>query len=134
MRLVIIQAPDTAQGQRVLARVQLAEDFDLLADDRVGSRDRAIQRRHTGWVNLATLPTSLRDAVGSMKVGEIGGPVRVGGDVLVVRLEERRRARPQTLTEARPDIERHLLALAQRDLLRGWLAEREKRSTIELLQ
>jgi parvulin-like peptidyl-prolyl isomerase len=133
VRVRIIVAPDRAAAQRILTRVQAGEDFDRVAHERA-SQNRGGQARDMGWAVLAKLPLRLREALGALKIGETGGPVQLDTEFLVVRLEERRLPRPKTLAEARPEIERLLLAARQRDVLRAWLAGQEKQSTIEVLQ
>ena len=133
VRVRIIVAPDRAAAQRILTRVQAGEDFDHLARDRA-SQNREGQARDMGWAVLSKLPLRLRETLGALKVGEIGGPVQLDAEFLVVRLEGRRLPRPKTLAEARPEIERLLLAARQREVLRAWLAGQERQSTIEVLQ
>jgi hypothetical protein len=49
-----------------------------------------------------------------------------------VRLKEGRPARTKTLEEARPEIEKRLLSVKQREVLQAWLTEQEKMSKIEI--
>jgi peptidyl-prolyl cis-trans isomerase C len=133
VRLRVIAATDMAAASHIVAKAQAGEDFERLVRDQ-SSRDQTTGRRDMGWAVLPALPGPLRETVGTLKIGDVGGPVPLGAEFLVVRLEERRPARPKTLAEARPEIERRLLSARQREVLRSWLTEQEKQSTIEVLR
>lgn len=133
VRLRVIAATDMAAASHIVAKAQAGEDFERLVRDQ-SSRDKTTGRRDMGWAALPALPGPLRETVGTLKIGDVGGPVPLGAEFLVVRLEERRPARPKTLAEARPEIERRLLSARQREVLRSWLTEHEKQSTIEVLR
>ena len=93
---------------------------------------RSGQGGDAGWVDFETLWPPLREVVATLEPRQYAGPLRRGDEFLVVRLHERRAGRAKSLEEARPEIERHLLATKQREAIEGWLAKREKASRIEL--
>ena len=74
----------------------------------------------------------MRDAVSTLKPGEAIGPLQKGEQFLIVRLQERRPGRTKTLAEARPEIERRLLAAERQAVVATWLAEQEKKAKIEV--
>jgi foldase protein PrsA len=126
VRLRMIAVNDKTAGDEILAALQKGAEFDRLA------RDRITQGGDIGWVNPQTLPPPLPKAVSALKVGGTSGLLQRGAEFVIVRLEERRPARVKSLAEARPGIERRLLAAKQQEVLRAWLTEQEKKSKIEV--
>lgn len=132
VRLQIIAVETRAKALEVLAALEKGEEFGGLARKRsVGVR--AAQGGDTGWVGAETLAPPLRETVGALKPREYVGPLERGDRYLVVRLHDRRAGRTKSLPEARPEIERRLLAAAQQETLRAWLTEQEKKANVELL-
>lgn len=120
---------------RIIALKRDAEARDVLAALARGARFEDQARRHSvgsraeaggdvGWVTVATLPRALREKVTAMPVGTVAGPVARGTDVVVVRVEGRRRGRPLTLAEAEPQILAQLRALHEEERIAAWLAAR----------
>jgi len=131
VRLRIIVVKDKAAGEDILAALRKGEDFATLARQRSMGK-RAAKGGDTGWVNPQTLSPPLRKAVGTLKVGEIGGPLQKDDEILIVGLVGRRAARTKSLAEARPDIERRLLAVKQQETVQAWLTEQENKAKIEM--
>lgn len=130
VRLRIIAVKDKAAAEEVLAALKKGDDFISLARQRsIGMR--ADQGGDTGWLNPWTLPPALLEAVRVLKTGEIGGPLQKGEEFLVVGLVGRRPERTGSLSEARPEIKRRLLAAKQEEAVQAWLTEQEKKSKIE---
>jgi parvulin-like peptidyl-prolyl isomerase len=132
VRLQIIAVRDQAAAREIVAALRGGADFGRLARER-SSGVRARQGGDTGWVCADALPSPLREAVAILKPGEARGPLRRGSDFLVVRLSDRRRGGAEVLAEVRLEIERRLLAERRQAAVEAWLAERELKSTIELL-
>jgi parvulin-like peptidyl-prolyl isomerase len=131
VRLQLIVVEDRATAEEILRALQKGDAFGALARRRSIGR-RAAQGGDTGWVDAETLWPPLRQAVGAMKARQAGGPLRRGAEFLLVRLDERRPGRTKTLAEARPEIERRLLPARHQEAVQAWLAEQEKKSTIEV--
>jgi parvulin-like peptidyl-prolyl isomerase len=132
VRLQIVAVGDERAAKEVVAALRRGEDFGRVARER-SSGIRAWQGGDTGWVRAAALPSPLREAVAILEPGESRGPLRRGSELLVVRLNERRREPARSLAAMRPELERHLLAEKRRSAVESWLVEREARSKIELL-
>ena len=131
VRLRIIAVKDKAAAEKILADLRKGEDFAALARKRSTGK-RAMMGGDTGWVNPQTLPPPLRKSVGALKPGEIGSPLQKDDEFLIVGLVGRRTARTKSLVEARPEIERRLLAAKQQEAFQAWLSEQEKKSKIEV--
>ena len=129
VHLRTIAVEDKAAADKILAAVREGKDFDRLARQR--SLIRAEAGGDIGWLKLQTLPPPVRSVVGTLEPGETGGPIEQDGQFIVVRLEERRPARPMSLAEARPQIERRLLAAKHQEVLQAWLTAQERMAKIE---
>jgi parvulin-like peptidyl-prolyl isomerase len=133
VRLRIIAVESEAAAEEVLTALRKGGNFARVARKRsLGAR--AAQGGDTGWVDSRALPPPLRQAVGALKAGEAGGPLRKGAEeFLIIGLEGRRPAKAESLAEARPEIERRLLPAKQQEIIQAWLTEQEKKSKIEVL-
>jgi hypothetical protein len=79
------------------------------------------------------LPEHLLKAVRALEASDVAGPIRTDtGAFLLVGLTSRREVRARTLSEARPVIEARLLPVLRQDAVERWLAEQEKKSSIEV--
>jgi len=127
----IIVVKDRAAAEEIQAVLAKGEDFGRLAQRRsLGLR--AAQGGDMGWVASETLWPPMRDAVGTLKPGEAIGPLQKGEQFHIVRLQARRAGRTKTFAEARPEIERRLLAAERQAVVTAWLAEQEKKAKIEM--
>lgn len=132
VRLQVIVVNDKVAADDALTALRETKDFASVARQRSLGR-LAAKGGDTGWVGLETLSPTLRKFVGTMKVGQAGGPLQKGNEFLIVRLAERRPGKTKTLAEARPRIEPYLLAVKRQEVLRDWLAEKEKKAKVEVL-
>jgi parvulin-like peptidyl-prolyl isomerase len=133
VRLRMIAVNDPAAAEEALQALRRGAQFHRVARQRsLGLR--AAQGGDTGWVDARTLSPALAKAIPLLKAGDVAGPLENGpGAFLVVGLEGRRPLWARTLAEARPQIERTLLAERQQDVFRAWLVAQEAKSKIELL-
>jgi len=127
----IIVVKERATAQEIQAASRNGVDFGALARQQSLGR-HAAQGGDMGWVDSETLWPPLRQAVGTLKAHEAIGPLPRGDEFLIIRLEGRRPGRTKSRAEARPDIERRVLASKQQDAIQAWLTEQEKNSEIEI--
>ena len=132
VRLQVIIVKDKAAADDVLTALRETKDFARVARQRSIGR-LAAKGGDTGWIALETLSPTLRKFVGTMKVGQAGGPLQKGNEFLIVRLAERRPEKAKSHAEARPQIESYLVALKRQEVLRDWLDEKEKKAKVEVL-
>jgi parvulin-like peptidyl-prolyl isomerase len=132
VRLQVIVVKDRAAADEALKALREIRDFASVARQRSLGR-LAANGGDTGWVALETLSPTLRNFVGTMKVGQTGGPLQKSDEFLIVRLAERRSGKMKDLAEVRPQIEPYLLAIKRQEVVRDWLAEKEKKAKVEVL-
>jgi len=132
VRLRIIVVGSEAAAREILAALRAGENFSRLARQRsLGLR--AAQGGDTGWVNTRTLPPALRNSVALLRPGDASHPVQKAADeFLIVGLQGRRGMQAKNLDEARPVIERRLLAARQQEAVQTWLQEQEQQAQIEV--
>lgn len=132
VRLRIIVVASNAAARDILTALRAGGNFSRLARKHsLGLR--AAQGGDTGWVNTATLTPPLERVVDRLQPGEASNPLhKDAGEFLVVALEGRRPARVKNLDEARPEIERRLLAAMRQETIQAWLREQAQNSTIEI--
>ncbi len=133
VRLRIIAVRSRAEAEEVLTGLRAGESFAGLARERsLGKLAR--KGGDTGWVRFQELPPPLREAVALLKPGDVAGPLeKADGEFLLVGLQERRSLRAADLEEARPAVERRLLAEKRQDAVQRWLEEQREASEIEVL-
>jgi foldase protein PrsA len=131
LRIIAVKSSETAE--EIMAALRKGESFSRLARERsIGQL--AAKGGDTGWIDVRTLPPSLRQIVSKLKAGDVGGPLqKTANEFLLVGLEGRRPLRATSLDEARPEIEQRLLASKQQEAIQAWLTEQEKKSKIEIL-
>lgn len=131
VRLRIIAVRGEAAGEEIVAALRRGADFGELARRRsLGLR--AAKGGDTGWVASGGLDARLREVVAATRVGETRGPLRRGSELLVVRVEGRRRGATRPLDEVRPEIERRLLPVGRQEVVHAWLARQESEARIEV--
>jgi parvulin-like peptidyl-prolyl isomerase len=132
VRLGIIAVDSSEAGEAILTALGDGANFRSLAR-KLSLGQRAAEGGDTGWVDPLTLPPPLRQAVGRLKKGEAYGPLEKNADeFLVVALAGRRPVQAENLDEARPEIERRLLAATQQRAVEQWLTEQEEAAKIEV--
>lgn len=132
VRLQVIVVKDKAAADEALKALRETRDFARVARQRSLGR-LAAKGGDTGWVALETLSPTLRKFVSAMNVGQTGGPLQKANEFLIVRLAERRPGKVKTLAEMRPQMEPYLLAVKRQEVVRDWLAEKEKKAKVEVL-
>ena len=132
LRLRIIAVRTLAAADDIVAAVHQGEAFERLAQQH-SVEAGAIQAVDGRWVDVQDLPPALRQAIATLAPGDVSSPLQGAAEAIVVRLEDRRPERTQTLVEARPEIEQRLMPGRAATFLRAWLAEQAGSSTIEIL-
>ncbi len=109
-RHILIEAgsDDAAAKQKadeVMAKAKAGEDFGKLAgeySDDPGSKARGGE---LGWATRQSFVQPFADALFTMQVGEIGGPVKTQFGYHVIQLEEVQPARQRSFDEVRAELE-----------------------------
>jgi foldase protein PrsA len=130
--LKVISVKDKAAAEGIVASLRKGEPFENVARE-VSTEPRASLLSNGRWIAVNAMPPALREPVAALKAGENTEVLKGGSEYYVVRLEDRRPARAQTLAEAQPQIEQRLLPEKQKEALQAWLRKQEKKAKIEVL-
>jgi parvulin-like peptidyl-prolyl isomerase len=128
VKIRVISTRAKPMVETVLAASKRDETLDRLLQDKRG----IIRESYGGWVPVTQLPHAVRTAIARMANGEVRGPLRVAGELVVLRLDDRRPSRIKTLIESRAAIEQRLRDASEQSVVDGWIAKQEHRSKIEI--
>ena len=132
VRLRIIAVDNRADANEIAAILKKGDPFDILARRRSMGL-LAAKGGDTGWVNLYSLPSPLLEVAGSLKTGEICGPLEKDSDeFLIVGLQDRRPVHAKSLAEAMPVIEGRLRHAMQQETVQAWLKKQQEKAKIEV--
>lgn len=120
------------EAKDLVARLQRGEDFATLASQ-LSDDPYRVKGGDLGWVHRGRLVEPLETAVWTARVGQLLGPVRSSEGFHVVRVLERRLARPMTLDEARPLIQRELGEKKRLEAEKRFFAEVKSRHPVVIL-
>jgi peptidyl-prolyl cis-trans isomerase D len=97
-----------AQAQQVLAQAKSGKDFAALAGQYSQDPGSASNGGDLGWADRSSFVKPFADALFSMRVGEIGGPVKTQFGYHIIRLDEIQQSKTKSFEEARPELEAQL--------------------------
>jgi peptidyl-prolyl cis-trans isomerase D len=97
-----------AQAQQVLAQAKSGKDFAALAGQYSQDPGSARNGGDLGWADRSSFVKPFADALFSMKVGEITGPVKTQFGYHIIRLDEIQQSKTKSFDEARPELEAQL--------------------------
>ena len=130
--LKVISVKDKAKADSIVVSLRNGEPFEALAREST-TEPRAVELSDGRWVPVNSMPPALRGPVATLKPGENTEVLQGGSEYYIVRLQDRRPSRPQTLAEARPQIEKRLLSEKQNETLQVWLRTQERKAKVEIL-
>jgi peptidyl-prolyl cis-trans isomerase D len=97
-----------ALAEQVLAQAKAGKDFGELAKQYSQDPGSAKNGGDLGWAERSAFVAPFSDALFSMSVGEIKGPVKTQYGYHIIRLDEIAAGKGKTFEEARPDLEAQL--------------------------
>ena len=97
-----------AQAQQVLAQAKSGKDFGELAKQYSQDPGSAQNGGDLGFAERSSFVKPFADALFSMSVGEIRGPVKTQFGYHIIRLDEIQPGKSKSLEEARPELEAQL--------------------------
>jgi peptidyl-prolyl cis-trans isomerase D len=96
------------QAEQVLAQAKSGKDFAELAKQYSKDPGSAHNGGDLGWADRTSFVKPFADALFSMSVGEIRGPVQTQFGYHIIRLDEIQAGKSKSFEEARPDLEAQL--------------------------
>jgi peptidyl-prolyl cis-trans isomerase SurA len=133
LRLILLkQIADENQSilnqtaETIMTRLRNGGSFADLAKE-FSQDSRKNQGGDWGWIARNDLREELATAAFSLDAGEFGEPIKIGKEIFILKVEEKRLAGIQPLDEVREDIESKLASQMQRESQERWL-ERLRRN------
>jgi peptidyl-prolyl cis-trans isomerase C len=131
-RARVITAASRPDAEALRARLASGADFARLAAEKSTSPERD-RGGDLGFVPRGQLPPEFDAAVERLKPGELSPVVESPYGFHVLRLEERRPARQQTLDQAREEIARILNMGRAEAAHERWIADLRAKAKVEIL-
>jgi peptidyl-prolyl cis-trans isomerase D len=94
-----------AQAEQVLVQVKAGKDFGELAKQYSQDPGSAPSGGDLGWADRNSFVKPFADALFSMKVGEVAGPIKTQFGYHIIRLEEIQTEKAKSFEEARSELE-----------------------------
>lgn len=131
-RARILTAPSRAEAEALRAQIAAGADFATVASAKSISPERT-QGGDLGFVPTGQLPPEIDAQAEALKPGEMSAVFESPFGFHVLKLEDRRPARQQTLDQARAEIMRLLDTSRTEQATEAWLAALRKKATVEIL-
>src|SRR5690606_23887522 len=93
-----------ARAEELLARIRDGEDFAALAAEHSDDPGSAASGGDLGWIGRGSLDPAFEDALYSMELGEVAGPVRTDFGWHIIRFDEVREGEERTFEEVRDEL------------------------------
>jgi len=98
-----------AKADGLLERVKAGEDFGKLAGEYSSDPGSKAQGGELGWATRQSFVQPFADALFTMQVGEIGGPVKTQFGYHVIQLDDVREVNFPPMAQVRPQIQQRLV-------------------------
>ena len=119
-------AAQKAMAQEILGKLAAGADFDQMAKMYSEDSTKSVGG-DWGWIERKTLAAPLEKVAFSLRVGKISNIIEVGGNMYILRVDDKHGGSTRSLAEVRPDIEKKLQQEEAQALQERWLASlREK--------
>jgi peptidyl-prolyl cis-trans isomerase SurA len=122
-----------AFAKKILARAQTGEDFAKLAKELSEDRATRAEGGDLGYFGKEMgLPKAVEELVFSMKIGEVGGPVRGNQGFHVIKLVDRRAAESKPLADVKNELRAQLEQKEIERQTKMYLNDLRKKTLVEI--
>jgi peptidyl-prolyl cis-trans isomerase SurA len=120
-------------ARKILARARNGEDFAALAKELSEDRNTRAEGGDLGYFNKEMgLPKPVEELVFSMRIGELGGPVRGNQGFHVIKLVDRRAADVKPLADLKEQLRMQLRQKEMERQTKIYLSELRKKTLVEV--
>lgn len=120
-------------AEKLVAQIRAGEAFDRLARQYSRDPESRANGGMLGWIDVTTLPVSLRAAVDVLEEGAVSDPVEGPGGWFLLKLYGRRAAEVTPYAEVRDGLRDELVLRRRVRALERWIEEERGRADIEIL-
>lgn len=132
-RIEVIVTPARETADDLYGKWKGGESFDSLSE-KAGIVDGQPAARRLRFTPYDAMPPEIGPKVKAAANGTILPPVESGKRFYVVRVLEKRTARPMTFEEAKEDVRRALMAKKQQDILEQWQEKEREKVKVEYVR
>lgn len=127
------QAARRADAESI--RAQLADGADFAELAMAHSQDsRAKQGGDWGWVAVRDLAPAFAEALKPLQPGDLSDVISSGGDLYILKLEDRRESSVRPFDEVKDQIEKELRTAEEERIYREWIARLRKKHSVKIFQ
>lgn len=118
-----ILVPTKAEADEIMKQLKAGADFAKLAKERSADTGSKNAGGDLGYFGKGVMVPEFEKAAFSLKVGELGGPVKSEYGYHIIKVTDHKAAKKATLEEKKADIREQLIRTKVSDLSAAWLAE-----------
>ena len=107
-------------ANNIIKQLEEGADFAKLAEQHSQNSTRK-KGGDMGWQDRSDLQEQLAESAFQLEAGEFSQPIKVGADIFILLVEEKRSAGIRPISTVRPQIERHLLSQMAKKAEESWL-------------
>jgi peptidyl-prolyl cis-trans isomerase SurA len=107
-------------ANNIIKQLEEGADFAKLAEQHSQNSTRK-KGGDMGWQDRSDLQEQLAESAFQLEAGEFSQPIKVGEDIFILLVEEKRSAGIRPISTVRPQIERHLLSQMAKKAEESWL-------------
>jgi peptidyl-prolyl cis-trans isomerase SurA len=107
-------------ANNIIKQLEEGADFAKLAEQHSQNSTRK-KGGDMGWQDRSDLQENLAESAFLLEEGEFSQPIKVGEDIFILLVEEKRSAGIRPISAVRPQIERHLLSQMAKKAEENWL-------------
>lgn len=120
-------------ARQLAERAKRGEDFAQLARKFSDEKGSARLGGDIGWIGRGVKPPPFEEVAFSLKKGEVGGPVEVGGAFYVLKCEDRKRELPKDFQKKKRQLLESLRSRKETEAWFDFLDRLKRRARIEIL-
>jgi len=130
---VAVPGGKKAMAEEIRTKLQGGAEFDRMAEMYSEDADTQQSGGDWGWIERPTLSPQLSDIAFSLKPGEVGPVVQMGGSFYIMYVEAKKNASVKPMPEVRDEIERNLIQQERMKSQDRWLETLRKKAYIKIL-
>lgn len=120
-----------SEAENILRRTAEGEDFDVLARG-YSRKVRGVKEGDLGYFKRGEMIPEIEKTAFKLEVGEVGGPIRTGDGIVLIKVTDRKVGSPLPLDKIRERVERDYYASEAERRYQQWIRKLRERSFIEL--
>lgn len=109
------------EAKKIAERIKKGEDFEKIAREESTDKGSGAQGGDLGWFTKDKMVPEFADAAFALKKGEVSGPVKSGFGWHIIKLEDRRAAKPASFEDSKDELKGEMAEKAVEGYIAGLL-------------